>query len=100
MLFMCEQLQEKEDKNLIEPNVQAKIKLRPDKSHMECALRATLQVELPEFDWRIGEDLSILYMCVCVCIYIYILGGGGKQVRVFVDMLRQLCSVAVCVCQE
>jgi len=29
-------------------------------------------------------------------------GGGGleKQVRVFVDMLKQLCSVAVCVCQE
>lgn len=85
-------LQEKKDNNLIEPNVQAKIKLRPDKSHIECAARATLQVEVPEFDWRIREDLSI--------IYIYILGVGEKQVRIFVDMLKQLCSVAVCVCQE
>jgi hypothetical protein len=85
-------LQEKEDNNLIEPNVQAKIKLRPDKSHVECAVRATLQVEVPKFDWRIGEDLSILDMYF---------GGGGrreKQVRIFVDMLgRSLCVSSVTV---
>jgi hypothetical protein len=86
-------LQEKEDKNLIEPNVQAKIKLCPDKSHIECTVRATLQVVVSEFDWRIGEDLSILYI-----FFGGGAGGGEKQVRVFVDMLKQLCSVAVCVC--
>jgi len=64
-------LQEKEDKNIIESNAQAKIQLRPDKSHIECAVRATLQVAVLEFEWRIGEDLSILD--------ILFRGGGGWQ---------------------
>jgi len=46
--------------NLIEPIVQANIKLHPDNSYIECVIRATVRVEVLEFDWRIGEDLSIL----------------------------------------
>jgi hypothetical protein len=56
-----------EDMNLIEPILQAEIKLRPDNSYIECVMRATVHAEVLEIDWRIGEDLSILDT----------LGGGG-----------------------
>jgi hypothetical protein len=44
MLFYVwkKQLQEKEDKNLMEPNVRPKIKLRPDKSGRNLILGLTL----------------------------------------------------------
>jgi hypothetical protein len=59
----------KEKQDQREPNVQAEIKLRSDSSHIEYAVRTAFEVEVPEVDWRKGDD----------CPIVAVIGGGGGR---------------------